>query len=128
MVESCGRRFTTIYNLNTHSKLHERPAENICTVPGCSASFQTKRRLENHLKIHDVCYAPYRCPYCGKPYYSSNSMNAHVRSHEHKEEEVRCQWAGCGKLFDKPCRLRAHMRSHTGDRPYSCDFEVIFCI
>ncbi|KAF4521804.1 hypothetical protein B566_EDAN011389 [Ephemera danica] len=121
--EGCGRRFTTIYNLNTHSKLHERPAEMVCRVPGCNASFQTKRRLENHLKEHDVVHAPYRCPYCGKAYYSSNSLNAHVRSHEHKEEEVRCQWAGCGKLFDKPCRLRAHMRVHTGDRPYSCNFE-----
>ncbi|XP_059474682.1 zinc finger and SCAN domain-containing protein 12-like [Neocloeon triangulifer] len=121
--EGCGRKFTTIYNLHTHQKLHERPAENVCTVAGCEASFQTKRKLELHLKEHDSSHAPYKCHYCKRGYYSINSLNMHIRGHEHKEEEVICQWAGCGKRFDKPCRLRAHMRSHTGDRPYICTFE-----
>ncbi|CAB3365524.1 Hypothetical predicted protein [Cloeon dipterum] len=121
--EGCDRKFTTIYNLHTHQKLHERPAENVCTVEGCNASFQTKRKLELHLKQHDSSHAPYKCHYCKRGYYSINSLNMHIRGHEHKEEEVICQWDGCGKRFDKPCRLRAHMRSHTGDRPYKCIYE-----
>ncbi|CAG2068697.1 unnamed protein product [Timema podura] len=61
---------------------------------------------------------------CGKYYYSANALNSHYRIHQHKEEELRCQWGTCNKLFDQPCRLKAHMRSHTGDKPYSCLFEV----
>nr|CAD7429601.1 unnamed protein product [Timema monikensis] len=125
MCPKCDKRFTTIYNLNAHIKLHRRPAEMACPVDDCKERFQTKRNMEIHMKTHDVQHAPYKCLYqdCGKYYYSANALNSHYRIHQHKEEELRCQWGTCNKLFDQPCRLRAHMRSHTGDKPYSCLFE-----
>nr|CAD7261030.1 unnamed protein product [Timema shepardi] len=121
----CDKRFTTIYNLNAHIKLHRRPAEMACPVDNCKERFQTKRNMEVHMKTHDVQHAPYKCMYqdCEKYYYSANALNSHYRVHQHKEEELRCQWGTCNKLFDQPCRLRAHMRSHMGDKPYSCLFE-----
>ncbi|KAF2771047.1 hypothetical protein EJ03DRAFT_258313, partial [Teratosphaeria nubilosa] len=32
-----------------------------------------------------------------------------------------CEYAGCGKAFDRPVRLEVHTRSHTNDRPYTCE-------
>ena len=46
----CGRKFTTIYNLNTHLKLHERPCTEPCPEEGCGMSFPTKRQLDIHLR------------------------------------------------------------------------------
>ena len=48
---------------------------------------------------------------------------SHNRSHQ---KELKCEWAGCTKIFDKPCRLKAHMRVHTGYRPFVCNFAVSF--
>ncbi|KAK5123363.1 hypothetical protein LTR85_002795 [Meristemomyces frigidus] len=31
-----------------------------------------------------------------------------------------CEYAGCGKAFDRPVRLQIHVRSHTNERPYAC--------
>lgn len=124
-VEGCNRRFTTVYNLWSHAKLHSRPNRIVCQVPDCGEKFQTKRALEVHMKSHDQRHAPYVCQHegCGKRYYSSNALTSHQRSHSYKEVDIKCSWPGCGKIFDKPCRLKAHMRSHTGYKPYPCTFQ-----
>ncbi|XP_015127557.1 uncharacterized protein LOC107048729 [Diachasma alloeum] len=120
----CNRRFTTVYNLWTHEKLHSRPNRIACLVPNCLERFQTKRALEIHMKSHDQEHAPYVCSHegCGKRYYSSNALTSHQRCHSYKEVDIKCGWLGCGKVFDKPCRLKAHVRCHTGSKPYSCTY------
>lgn len=34
-----------------------------------------------------------------------------------------CPEEGCGHVFNKECKLRAHMISHKGVRPYKCTFD-----
>ncbi|KAI9048890.1 hypothetical protein LZ554_006744 [Drepanopeziza brunnea f. sp. 'monogermtubi'] len=36
---------------------------------------------------------------------------------------IRCTHEGCPKVFNRPARLTAHLRTHTNDRPHICTFE-----
>lgn len=41
---------------------------------------------------------------CAKSFVTRNALCSHMRSHEHKLEDLKCSWEGCDKIFELPCR------------------------
>ncbi|XP_072035765.1 uncharacterized protein [Amphiura filiformis] len=119
---TCGKWFNTLTKMQEHHKEHLHK----CTL--CKLLFKTKDKLGEHMKKHKnrphesgSASAPiglpnriHQCKYCDKSFLRRIGLKEHERTHV---EKVKCPL--CEKTFVS-YYLPKHLRTHSGDHPYSC--------
>ena len=87
------------------------------TCGECGKFYSTSSNLARHRQTHrspDHSKAR-RCSLCNKLYVSMPAYAMHLRTHGSGHD---CPL--CGKVFSRPWLLKGHLRTHTGEKPYSC--------
>ncbi|XP_075214092.1 uncharacterized protein LOC142320277 [Lycorma delicatula] len=110
---------------STNSSGRKRPKDSSNApryqCPFCSKSYSTYSGLSKHQQFH--CAAnedssakkTFSCKYCEKVYVSLGALKMHIRTHT-----LPCKCTLCGKAFSRPWLLQGHIRTHTGEKPFSC--------
>jgi len=84
----------------------------------CSKAFGTSADLTKHRRVH-TGERPYSCGDCGAAFSQAGGLRTHILS-RHNSDGPTFHCHHCGKTFPVKERLRLHLRTHTGERPYSC--------
>uniref|UniRef100_A0A3Q0T278 C2H2-type domain-containing protein n=1 Tax=Amphilophus citrinellus TaxID=61819 RepID=A0A3Q0T278_AMPCI len=119
----CGKGFPSFSDLKAHKcgQMGDKPY--CCTV--CGNKFSRLWNLKLHQRIHTQ-EKPHRYSWVsnGSQHHPANSHHISPASHPDSQSHaatrhlLRC--GQCGKCFPHPSNLKAHLQTHTGERPFCC--------
>ncbi|KAJ8705348.1 hypothetical protein PYW07_011175 [Mythimna separata] len=120
----CDKSFKTAATLNSHLKttsIHVSSIKLPLACLHCDKRFAIRRDLESHTNRIHLNIKPFTCDRCDKNYLTSSSLRKHQRLvHDGYKRPLQYQCPMCDKAFSRSQVLTAHIRTHTGERPFHC--------
>ncbi|XP_072946926.1 uncharacterized protein [Epargyreus clarus] len=86
----------------------------------CNRRFADKTKLRDHIEEKHL-HRTYQCHICQKTSKNRVGLEQHVRNvHKGRPNNKMCHH--CGKGFPTKVQLESHIRTHTGERPFICEY------
>ncbi len=81
--------------------------------------FSDYSTFTRHVRVHTK-EKPYKCRYCLRPFSQLSNLKCHMsRRHQTPPvDKLECEY--CVQHFETEDDLLAHVKTHTGDKPYVC--------
>ena len=130
----CNKWMSSDETMIGHQNMHMGTKPFKCNF--CEKSYRTRKNMAAHRKemhgkewkvelgkrISEGRKSSNPCPRCGIQFPLQPALNQHLAEIHNDPEAKELQCQTCEKYFRSKPVLKNHVRTHTGDRPFKCDF------
>ncbi|CAG4969608.1 unnamed protein product [Colias eurytheme] len=90
----------------------------------CDSVFSNSTALSSHYDFRHLKKTKYYCEPCDRYFLNASNLKVHKASsfHDHVPNPKTKLCTICGRAFHTNRILQNHIRTHTGERPFKCDF------
>ncbi|CAD0207145.1 unnamed protein product [Chrysodeixis includens] len=122
----CDIQYPSVHKYRTHlrdSVRHtQRPRRKI-PCPDCGKIFSKNSYMKNHFRLVHVKESKHYCELCNKYFANGYGVRTHkLYVHQKVPHEKNKICDICGKGFSTNRILNNHRRTHTGERPFKCNY------
>ena len=88
-----------------------RRGNTLCSI--CGHSFNSTQFLRTHIQGQHMDTSHLKCKKCDYSAGDSYSLRLHSRIHDPEEKKFKCDFAGCGRVYNTKGHLNEHEGPHT---------------
>lgn len=126
----CDKQYASeyVYRRHVHTSVaHTREREiqvkKKYPCPDCSNTYSRRAYMMNHYRHVHMNQSKYYCSTCERHFLNRTRYIDHMRyNHEGVKKEKNKLCNICGRGFAANRTLLNHMRTHSGERPYECEY------